>query len=63
MSVFEHIKKENQQEIEVQEKIIEDLKTKLKAVEEQEKKAEPEQNIDQMKEDHKQALQKQRQTH
>ena len=56
MGAFEHIKKENLEEYEGLEKIIEDLKVKLKAAEEQEKKVEPDVNIDQIKEDHKQAL-------
>ena len=59
MSVFEHIKKENEQEFEAQEKTIEELKNKLKVFEEMkasENKAEPDQNIDQIKEDHKQAM-------
>ena len=46
MSVFEHIKKENLDEIERLEKIIEDLKNQLKAKEETSSKIDDQPNID-----------------
>ena len=63
MSVFEHIKKENLDEIERLKKTIEDLKNQLKAKEETSSKIDDQPNIDQIKEDFKQAMQNQKQTH